>query len=98
MKQETAQASLDWLKFWFPHIDQYVSNFKMLARKAEYSIGSREMINFFLKGLNSTPDIMEWVIDKNSTNYYNLKAKAVLVVKNQQLLHTMRSDTNTLAF
>jgi len=32
---------------------------------------------------------MEQVIDKNPTNYYDLKAKAVLVVKNQQLLCTM---------
>jgi len=46
-------------------------------------------MNFFLKGLNSAPDIMEQVIDKNPTNYYDLKAKAVLVVKNQQLLCTM---------
>jgi hypothetical protein len=54
----------------------------MLARKVGYSIGSRESINFFLKGLNSVPDIMEQVVDKNPTNYYDLKAKAVLVVKN----------------
>jgi hypothetical protein len=31
----------------------------MLARKAGHSIGSRESMNFFLKGLNGTPDIME---------------------------------------
>ena len=69
-KQEMAQASLDHLKFRFPHINQYISNFETLAGKVGYSIGSREMMNFFLKGLNSTLDIMERVIDKNPTNYY----------------------------
>jgi hypothetical protein len=97
-KQETAQASLNQLKFKFPHINQYISNFETLARKAGYSIGSRESMNFFLKGLNSAPDIMERVVDKNLTNYYDLKAKAILVVKNRQLLQAMRNDANTLAF
>ena len=41
---------------------------------------------------------MEQVVDKNPTNYYDLKAKAVLVVKNWQLLRTMRNNPNTLAF
>jgi hypothetical protein len=93
-----AQASLDHLKFQFPHINQYVSDYKTLARKAGYSIGSREMMNCFLKGLNSALDIMEQVINKNPTNYYDLKAKAILVVKNQQLLYAMRNNTNASAF
>ena len=38
-------------------------------------------MNFFLKGLSNAPDIMERVVDKNPTNYYDLKAKAILVVK-----------------
>ena len=47
-RQETAQASLDCLKFHFPDIDQYISTFKTLARKAQYTIGSRETANLFL--------------------------------------------------
>ncbi len=39
-KQETTQAALDHLKFCFPDIDQYISNLKMLAQKAKYTIGS----------------------------------------------------------
>jgi len=31
MKQEVAQASLDQLSFHFPDINQYISNFEMLA-------------------------------------------------------------------
>jgi len=48
-----AQASLDQLTFRFPNIDQYISNFKMLAQKAQYTIGSRELMNDFLKGLKT---------------------------------------------
>ncbi len=39
-KQEVAQASLNHLLFCFPSINQYISNFKMLAQKARYTIGS----------------------------------------------------------
>jgi len=39
-KQEVAQASLNRLAFHFPNIDQYISDFEMLARKARYTIGS----------------------------------------------------------
>ena len=58
-KQEVAQASLDRLTFHFPNIDQYISDFKMLARKARYTIGSRELMNMFLKGLHTFPHIVE---------------------------------------
>jgi len=58
----------------------------MLAQKVSYTKGSHELMNIFLKGLNSAPDVVNWVVDKNSTNYYDLKDKAILVVKNWQLL------------
>jgi hypothetical protein len=97
-KQKIAQATLDQLKFWFPHINQYISDFETLTRKAGYSIESRELMNFFLKGLNNAPDIVDQVIDKSPTDYYDLKAKTIMVVKNGQLLHTMKSDTNVPVF
>ena len=40
MKQEVAQASLNQLTFLFPNIDQYISDFEMLAQKVRYTIGS----------------------------------------------------------
>jgi len=58
-KQETAQASLDWIKFCFLDINQYISNFKMLACKANYTIESQELMSLFLKGLSNAPDIIE---------------------------------------
>ena len=36
-KQETAQATLDRHQFKFPFIDQYISNFETLIRKAGYT-------------------------------------------------------------
>jgi len=85
-KQEVAQASLDWLAFHFPNIDQYISDFEMLARKARYTIRSQELMNMFLKGLHTFPHIVERIINKSPTNYYDLKEKTITVVKNQQLL------------
>ncbi len=39
-KQEVTQASLNCLSFHFPSINQYISNFEMLAQKARYTISS----------------------------------------------------------
>ena len=58
-KQETAQAALDKHHFKFPFIDQYISDFETLVRKAGYTVGSRETMNYFLKGLKTAPDVME---------------------------------------
>jgi hypothetical protein len=85
-KQETAQAALDRHYFKFPFIDQYISDFKTLVRKAGYTVGSRETMNYFLKGLEMAPDVMKQVIEKTPTNYQDLKDKAIAVVKAQQLL------------
>jgi hypothetical protein len=68
-KQETAQAALDRHYFKFPFIDQYISDFKTLVRKAGYTVGSRETMNYFLKGLKMAPDVMEQVIEKTPTDY-----------------------------
>jgi hypothetical protein len=45
--------------FKFPFIDQYISDFETLVRKAGYMVGSRETMNYFLKGLKAAPDVME---------------------------------------
>jgi len=95
-RQETAQASLNRLKFHFPDIDQYISTFETLARKAQYTIGSRETANLFLKGFTNAPDIAKRIIDKSPTDYYDLKYKAIQVVKNQQLLRAMKNTTTPI--
>ncbi len=98
MKQEVAQASLDRLTFHFPTIDQYISDFEMLSRKAKYTIGSRELMNMFLKGFHNFPHIVERIIDKSPTDYFNLKEKAIMVVKNQQLLCAIKNSANPTPF
>jgi len=97
-KQEVAQASLDRLVFHFPNIDQYISDFEMLSRKVKYTIGSRELMNMFLKGLHNYPHIVERVINKSLTDYYDLKEKTITVVKNQQLLHAIKNNSNPAPF
>jgi hypothetical protein len=66
----------------------------MLAHKAGYTIGSRELATVFLRGLDNAGDVVEQVIDKSPTDYYDLKEKAIAVVKNQQLLRTLRNNAN----
>ncbi len=97
-KQEVAQASLDRLAFHFPNIDQYISDFEMLARKARYTIGSRELMNMFLKGLHTFPHIVERIIDKSPLDYYDLKNRTILVVKNQQLLRAIKNSSTATPF
>ncbi len=70
----------------------------MLAQKARYTIGSQELMNMFLKGLNNIPNIIERVINKTPTDYYNLKQKTITVVKNQQLLRAIKNNTNPALF
>ncbi len=97
-KQEVAQASLDRLAFHFPNIDQYISDFKMLACKARYTIRSRELMNMFLKGLHTFPHIVERIINKSPSDYYDLKDKTILVIKNQQLLRAIKNSSTTTPF
>ena len=90
--------SLNQLVFHFPNIDQYISDFEMLSQKAKYTIGSRELMNTFLKGLHNIPHIVERVIDKSPTDYYDLKEKTITVVKNQQLLRAIKNNSNPTPF
>src|SRR6267154_3975901 len=97
-KQEVAQVSLDRLAFHFPNINQYISDFEMLVRKARYTIGSCELMNMFLKGLHTFPHIVERIIDKSPLDYYDLKEKTITVVKNQQLLRAIKNSATTTPF
>jgi hypothetical protein len=55
-------------------------------------------MNYFLKGLKQTPDVMEQVIEKIPTDYQDLKDKTIAVVKAQQLLRAMRTSMDTPIF
>jgi hypothetical protein len=62
-------VALDHLTFKFPFINQYTSDFETLVRKAGYIVGSRESMNYFLKGLNSAPDVVEKVVERFLIDY-----------------------------
>ena len=55
-------------------------------------------MNVFLKGLKTAQDIVERVIDKSLMDYYDLKEKIILVVKNQQLLQAMKDSASATQF
>jgi hypothetical protein len=61
-------------------------------------VGSRETMNYFLKGLKVAPDVMEQVVEKAPTSYQDLKDKTIAVVKARQLLRAMRASTDTPIF
>jgi hypothetical protein len=44
-------------------------------------VGSRESMNYFLKGLKMAPNVMEQVVKKFPSDYQDLKDKAIAVVK-----------------
>ena len=69
----------------FSDIHQYIATFEELARQASYTIGNRETISFFLKGL--TPSVLEDVMKPPFiTNYVDIKQCAVDITKAKQLL------------
>jgi hypothetical protein len=85
---------LDSIQFRFPEIDQYIADFEDLIRKAGYTIGNDETITLFLKGLWSSPDIFEKVVEKDPQNYFQLKDAAIAVTKTWQLLNALCHNTS----
>ncbi len=55
-------------------------------------------MNMFLKGLHTFPHIVKRIINKSPSDYYNLKEKTILIVKNQQLLRAIKNSSNTTLF
>ena len=90
-KQQRAGIKIETLKLHFPAIDEYVLEFEDLATLAGYTVGSMETINLFLKGLTTSADIFEKVMDHPTpNNYYNLKNKAISIVKSRQLVNVLK--------
>ncbi len=55
-------------------------------------------MNMFLKGLHNFPHIIERIINKSPTDYYDLKEKTITVIKNQQLLRAIKNSANPALF
>jgi hypothetical protein len=74
----------------FPEIDQYISDFEELVRRAGYTIGSEETISFFLNGL--TPSILDAIIAPPfPETYQQHKAKAIQHTKARQMVEAIRA-------
>ncbi len=92
-KQQRAGIKIKTLKLHFPTINKYISEFEDLATLVGYTIGSAETINLFLKGLTTSADVFEKVMDHPTpNNYYNLKNKAISIIKSRQLVNTLKHN------
>ncbi len=95
-KQQWAGIKIETLNLHFPLIDEYVAEFEDLATLAGYTIGSIEMINLFLKGLTTSSDVFEKVMDHLMlNNYYDLRDKAISIIKARQLVNALKQNTTT---
>src|SRR5205807_3194443 len=92
-KEQTARQELEGLRMAFPKIDEYMTKFKELARKANYTIGNNETIQLFLKGLPAgvLKDTMRAPVP---VDYLAIKQQAVEATKSQQMVsHILEEAT-----
>ena len=79
--QRTCQQ-LDSLKFKFPNVDQYISDFEDLASMAGYTVGNEETVNLFLKGFENTPDVLNLILSPPLVHtYYEIKERAIAATR-----------------
>ena len=83
---ECARAELENLRLKMPEVDQYISKFEDLCRKAAYVLGSPEVTHLFLKGLPRS--ILEETI-KGPSDYVSIKQQAIQTMWNQQLIQNL---------
>jgi len=77
----------------FPEIDQYIAKFEDLVRLAGYTVGNKETMNFFFKGLSQS--ILEDVMKPPfATTYNDIKDRAIQTTKAKQLIEGIRARHN----
>jgi len=92
-QQQCARLDLDNCRMKFPEIDRYITKFKDLARLAGYTIGNKETINFFLKGLSQS--VLEDVMKPPFAMMYNdIKDCAIQTTKAKQLIEGIHARQN----
>jgi hypothetical protein len=81
-----ARAILRNLKMKFPYVDQYISDFKRLASKANYALDARPTIKLFARGL--APAILHDVLSTPKPFMYEeYKDKAIEATEKEQTLN-----------
>ena len=58
-KAQRSRQQLEQLRFKFPDINQYITDFEDLANLSGYTVGNDETINLFLKGFEHACDCWE---------------------------------------
>src|SRR6267142_3371869 len=77
----------------FPEINQYIAKFEDLAHLAGYTVGNKETINFFLKGLSQS--VLEDVMKPPFAMTYNdIKDRAIQTTKAKQLIEGICARRN----
>ena len=88
---QRARQQLDHLKFKFPDIDQYISDFEDLASMVGHTVGNEETVNLFLKGFENTPDILNLVLSPPLIHtYYEIKERAIAATRSCQLVNVIK--------
>ena len=91
---QCARQQLDHLKFKFPEIDQYVSEFEDLASMAGYTVGNNETVNLFLKGFENAPDVLSLILGPPLIQtYYDIKERAIAATRSRQLVNAIKKKT-----
>ena len=87
---EKAKDQIEKLKM-RPNIGQYISEFKELCRKAQFTLGNPETQRMFLKGL---PEDILWEVYHGGLpdNYVSIKTKAIRSTTAQQELQNLLSS------
>jgi Zinc knuckle len=76
-REVRARAKLQQLKADSRDMDSYISKFEELARQAGYTVGSPEMINFFLLGISDGELLQEIMKPPVAADYQALKQRAI---------------------
>jgi hypothetical protein len=84
-KETTARTQLTRINMEWPRIDEYVSTFEKLARKAGYNHSNPEVIHYFMNGLPKSilADVLR---SPTPTTYYKMKEKAIESVRSRVLI------------
>ena len=85
VEQETVRSDLQKLRMEPEKIDQYISKFKELARRAHYTVGNEKTAWLFLEGL--TTQVIQNVLTTDGLNgYKDYKRQAIDASRNQSIL------------
>jgi len=93
-RTQRSRQQLEKLRFKFPDIDQYITDFEDLANLSGYTVGNDETINLFLKGFEGTRDLLNGILAPPLlTTYYELKNRAINVTKSRQLINAIQRNS-----